>query len=144
VWIVRTAKGGEPRAFWLNDDMKAAWESFIAAGAWGHFDGSDYAKTLYAAGWPKDVRPYYQARHSVALELGERGIDLRDVQGWLGHRQVSTTRKHYAPVLASRLKQASEILAGRFKGWKADVEDVSDSAGEGSLVAATDSDGRVH
>jgi hypothetical protein len=35
------------------------------------FDGSDYANALYAAGWPKDVRPY-QARHNVALELGER------------------------------------------------------------------------
>ena len=59
---VRTAKGGEPRVFWLNDDMLAAWEAFVAADAWGHFDGSDYAKELYAAGWPKDVRPY-QARH---------------------------------------------------------------------------------
>ena len=72
----------------------AAWKAFIAADAWGAFDGSDYAKALYAAGWPKDVRPY-QARHSVALELGERGIDLGDVQGWLGHgrcrRPVSTT-----------------------------------------------------
>jgi site-specific recombinase XerD len=55
----------------------------------------------------------------VALELGERGIDLGDVQGWLGHRHVTTTRKHYAPVLVSRLKQASETLAGRFDGWKA-------------------------
>jgi site-specific recombinase XerD len=49
-------------------------------------------------------------------ELGERGIDLGVVQGCLGHRQVSTTRRHYAPVLASRLKQASEMLAGRFHG----------------------------
>ena len=40
-WIVRTAKGGEPRALWLNDDMKAAWEAFIAADAWGAFDASD-------------------------------------------------------------------------------------------------------
>jgi hypothetical protein len=31
-----------------------------------------HAKELYAAGWPKDVRPY-QARHGVALELGEAG-----------------------------------------------------------------------
>jgi integrase-like protein len=66
---------------------------------------------LYAAGWPKDVRPY-QARHSVASELGERDIDLGDVQGWLGHKHATTTRKHYAPVLVSRLKQASEA-AGR-------------------------------
>ena len=115
-WIVRTAKGGEPRALWLNDDMQAAWEAFIAADAWGHFDASDYAKALYAAGWPKDVRPY-QARHSMALELGERGVDIGDIQGVLGHRQVATTRKHYAPVLVSRLKQASLTMAGRFDGW---------------------------
>ena len=44
VWAVRTAKGGSPRVFWLNDDMKAAWDAFIAAEAWGHFDGSDYIK----------------------------------------------------------------------------------------------------
>jgi site-specific recombinase XerD len=48
-WIVRTAKGGEPRAFWLNDDMVAAWKPFVAA-AWGTFDGSDYVKALYATG----------------------------------------------------------------------------------------------
>jgi site-specific recombinase XerD len=117
VWLVRTAKGGAPRAFWLNDDMVAAWKAFIAADAWGTFDGSDYAKALYVAGWPKDVRPYH-ARHSVALELGERGIDLGDVQGWLGHKHVNTTRKFYAPVLSSRLKQASETLAGRFGSWE--------------------------
>jgi hypothetical protein len=102
--------------------MVAAWEAFIAADAWGTFDGSDYAKALYVAGWPKDVRRY-QARHSVALELGERGIDLGDVQGWLGHKQVTTTRKHYAPVLVSRLKQASESLSGRFGGWETDEHD---------------------
>lgn len=122
VWLVRTAKGGAPRVFWLNDDMLAAWEAFVAANAWGAFDGSDYAKALYAAGWPKDVRPY-QARHSVALELGERGIDLGDVQGWLGHKHVTTTRKHYAPVLVSRLRQASERLAGRFGGWQEEAKD---------------------
>lgn len=57
VWLVRTAKGGAPRVFWLNDDMLAAWQAFVAADAWGHFDGSDYAKALYAAGWPKHAGP---------------------------------------------------------------------------------------
>jgi Phage integrase family len=134
---VRTAKSGEPRAFWLNDDMVAAWKAFIAADAWGPFDGSDYTKALYAAGWPKDVRPY-QARHSVALELGERGIDLADVSAMLGHRQITTTRKHYAPVLVSRLKDASERLAGRFKGWQADVNGSDDGAGHGSHSPGSD------
>ena len=58
---------------------------------------------------PKDVRPY-QARHSVALELGERGIDLADVSA-VRHKDIVTTRKHYAPILSSRLKQASERLS---------------------------------
>jgi len=61
------------------------------------------------------VRPY-QARHSVALELGERGIDLADMSAVLGHRQITTTRRHYAPVLVSRLKAASERLAGGCMG----------------------------
>ncbi len=60
---------------------------------------------------------------SVALELGERGIDLGDVQGWLGHKHVQTTRKHYAPVLVSRLKQASQSLSGRFGSWEATPEE---------------------
>ena len=53
-------------------------------------------------------------------------MDLGDVQGWLGHRDVATTRKHYAPVLVSRLKQASQTLAGRFGGWKTGEDDASD------------------
>lgn len=117
VWLVRTGKGGVPRAFWLNDDMWAALTAFVAAKAWGPFDGSDYAKALYTAGWPRDVRPY-QARHSMALELGERGIDLADVSAVLGHTDITTTRRHYAPVLSSRLKDASERLSGRFGGWE--------------------------
>jgi integrase len=72
--------------------------------------------------WPKDVRPY-QARHSFALELGERGIDLADVSALLGHRDIVTTRTRYAPVLVSRLKRASEALSGRFSGWKPSSQD---------------------
>jgi len=51
--------------------------------------------------------------------------------------------------LVSRLKDASERLAGRFKGWQADVEGSDDGAGHGSNspgcdTAATDKDGTVH
>jgi integrase len=120
----------------MRDYYKAA---HAEKAAWGSSDGSDYAKALYAAGWPKDVRPY-QARHSVALELGERGIDLGDVQGWLGHRQLSTTRKHYAPVLASGLKQASEMLAGRFKKWEP-LAEIDEDGRQDATEHATE---RVH
>ena len=59
----------------------------------------------------RNVRPY-QARHSVALELGERGIDLGDVQGWLGHKHVQTTRKHYAPVLVKSIEAGERDSSG--------------------------------
>jgi hypothetical protein len=111
----------------LNGEMLDAWKAFIAAGAWGYFDGSDYAKALYAAGWPKDVRPY-QARHSVALELGERGIDLADVSAMLGHKDLATTRRFYQGILASRLKGASDTLAGRFSGWQPPEDDPPNDA----------------
>jgi hypothetical protein len=104
------------RALFLNEEQLGAVKAFVAAEAWGDFDASDYAKALYAAGWPKDVRPY-QARHSVAIELGERGIDLADVSSLLGHSDVATTRKHYQGILLSRVKKSSEALAGRFPTW---------------------------
>ena len=43
----------------------------------------------------------------------------------LGHRDITATRKHYAPVLFSRLKQASERLARRFRGWQPPESDTS-------------------
>jgi integrase len=103
---------------WLNDDMLAAWKAFVAAEAWGKFDGSDYAKALYQAGWPRDVRPY-QARHILALQLQELGGDVGDIQGVLGHKHIETTRRFHAPVAVSRMKGSSERLAGRF-GWAED------------------------
>jgi hypothetical protein len=41
---------------------------------------------------------------------------------------VTTTRKHYAPILVSRLKQASESLDGRFGGWQGEGESDDDLA----------------
>ena len=90
------------------------------ATAWtlGDFDASDYAKAVYAAGWPKDVRPY-RARHSMALELGERRINLAHVASMLGHKDVVTTRKFHQGILSSRLKGSSDSPAGRVSRWAA-------------------------
>jgi site-specific recombinase XerD len=69
------------------------------------------------AGGLAEGRAAYQARHSVALEPRERGVDLADVSAVLAHRQIAMTRRHYAPVLVSRLQGVSEQLGGRFGGW---------------------------
>ncbi|HXH06137.1 MAG TPA: tyrosine-type recombinase/integrase [Vicinamibacterales bacterium] len=117
VWIVRDGKGGFSPGLYLTDDMLVAWQLFFAAAAWGPYDTGSRARVLRAAGWPAHVRPYH-ARHSFGLELSELGVDLADVAAALGHRRLDTTRRHYVPVLGSRIQRALELLEGRF-GWAA-------------------------
>ena len=96
--------------------MLTAWELFIASHAWGPYDTHEHAKKLRLAGWPEDVPPYH-ARHTVGITLSEKGIDLDDIGPMMGHKRRETPRKHYVPVLNSRMQKASEALAGRFGGW---------------------------
>lgn len=115
-WRVRDAKGGWSEGIYLNDDMIEAWRVFIEADAWGPFETSSMAIVLRNAGWPEGVRPY-NLRHTVGIELSERGTDLADVSGWLGHTRVQTTRSAYVPILGSRMQRASERLEGRLGLW---------------------------
>lgn len=115
VWLTRDAKGGFSPGVYLNDEMVAAWQAFIEADAWGVFP-DHFPRRLRAAGWPEGVRPY-NLRHSTWIEASERGADLADIQAGAGHRSMSTTRRHYVPVLASRMQRLSESLNGRF-GWR--------------------------
>lgn len=125
-WYVRAAKGGNPIPVVLNSDMIAAWEVFIAADAWTTWsprkralvhgwDSSQYAKDLYAAGWPKHIRPY-NAKHTVAMTLASAGAEWEDIKDWLGHKQLKSTRIYSGPVVLERLRGISETLSGRL-GW---------------------------
>lgn len=124
LWLVRAAKDGNPIPVILTDDMVAAWRVFIAAEAWSPvdpktgelkpWDGSDYAKELYAAGWPKDIRPY-NAKHTVAIALANAATEWEDVKDWFGHKDVKSTRIYTGQVL-NRLRKTSAKLAGRI-GW---------------------------
>lgn len=125
VWIVRDAKGGWSEGVYLNDEMLAAWEAFIDADAWGVFP-DHFPRRLRDAGWPEDVRPY-NLRHSTWIVASERGADLADIQAGAGHRHISTTRRHYVPVLQSRMQKLSERLEGRF-GWMPRLADQSKRA----------------
>lgn len=116
VWVPRDGKGGFTPGLYLNDDQLAAWQLFIEASAWGTFREGSFVRTLRTAGWPKGVRPY-QSRHTLGITLSEAGIDLDDVGAALGHKRRETTRKHYVPVLNSRMQSLSETLSGRFKCW---------------------------
>lgn len=111
-WTVRPAKGDNGTTVYLNDEMLLAWQVFITARAWGHYDGRSFVKTLQRNGWPKGVRPY-NLRHSVGLSLSELGVDLGDIQAHMGHTSPNTTRQFYVPTLPQRMKDASAKLDGR-------------------------------
>jgi len=114
-WVVRTAKGGEDRVIWLNADMLAAWKYFLKVRPPMKYDTSTHAKRLYAAGWPRGVRPY-NTRATFGMELSRRGADLHDIQQLLGHTDAKTTRAYYVPPEQSRLAAASRSV-GRRLGW---------------------------
>lgn len=106
IWSVRPAKGGDPIQLPLNAEMVKAWRAFMKADAWGAFDTARAADVLRAHGWPKDVRPY-ALRHTFAIDHLLAGTDIGDLQGLLGHAQIQTTRAHYAPILAGRLRKVT-------------------------------------
>jgi integrase len=112
VWRVRNGKGGWGPGIYLNEDMLAAWRVFIEAEAWGAFNTGSYARVLRTAGWPAGLRPY-NMRHAVGHAMSAAGVDLADIQAHFGQKHISTTRRHYVPVLDSRLEAASRKIDGR-------------------------------
>lgn len=67
-------------------------------------------KVRESMGWPSDntVVPY-SLRHGVATEILRKTGDLRAVQEWLGHQDISTTTI-YAKVVPETLRNISEGL----------------------------------
>ena len=113
IWYVPDAKDGAPIALPLNRDMRAAWDLFVSVGdAWGTWDSSSAARVLRRAGWPATVRPY-NARHTVGIALSEAGISLGDIQPFMNHKRIETTRTFYVPGQYAQLKAASDALDGR-------------------------------
>lgn len=123
VWIPRDGKGGHSPGVYLNDDMLAAWTVFTAAQAWGSFREGTFVRTMRRAGWPPGVR-LYSLRHTVGIEMSEAGVPLDDVGPHLGHKRMETTRRHYVPVLNSRMQIASEAIDRRFN-WRAESPHVA-------------------
>lgn len=133
IWLVRPVKGTEPREVYLNPDMRKAWKTFIELDAWGDYDSTAFARLLRQHGWPANIRPY-NLRHSFAVAALERGVDLGDVQGMLGHTEIETTRAFYAPILQGRLKQASQALTGRFRVPRRATEGATNGTRHGATL----------
>ena len=78
------------------------------------------SSTVRAAGWAPNSDPFtrpYELRHSAGIALSDAGVDLADISGFLGHKDLRTTRQTYVPIRNARMQRASELLDGRFQGW---------------------------
>ena len=57
-----------------------------------------------AAGLPEERQHVHVLRHSIAVHLMNEGMDVADVQEWLGHRRISSTLV-YARITAKRRRE---------------------------------------
>ncbi len=70
-------------------------------------------KYVIKAGLPLETRPH-TLRHSFATDLLMKGVDLRVVQEFLGHQNISTTQV-YTHVTSQKLKEIHQKFHGKRK-----------------------------
>jgi site-specific recombinase XerD len=61
------------------------------------------------AGWPEDLSHPHVLRHSIAVHLLERGVDVYSVKDWLGHTNISSTEVYLK--VTSRVREAAAKTA---------------------------------
>lgn len=53
---------------------------------------------------------FHDLRHSVATLLHSVGRDIQDIQGWLGHSDISTTANIYSHFLYSAKREMVDSI----------------------------------
>ena len=61
------------------------------------------------AGITKTVSPHI-LRHSAAVHMAEDGVSMEEIQQFLGHEDIETTRKIYARFSPNYVKRAAKAL----------------------------------
>ena len=92
------------------------------------WSGQGTEKTL-AGKFSNDLKPVFtkagiedghshRFRDTAAVELLKAGVDIRDVQKFLGHKSLATTEKYYAPWN----KRQQDIFDGKIKAAQQTME----------------------
>lgn len=63
---------------------------------------------------------FHDVRHSVVYALRKGGCDLKDIQAWLGHSDISTTLNVYGHVMGGDMKLLGDVMdSALFQSTKA-------------------------
>ena len=66
---------------------------------------------------------FHCLRHSFATNMYDAGMDMKELQMWLGHSSISTTMDLYLHFLEKRLRESAKILEKAIKeGEKEELE----------------------
>jgi site-specific recombinase XerC len=60
------------------------------------------------AGWPEGLSHAHTLRHSIAVHLLEKGVDIYAVKDWLGHSTIQSTEV-YAQITTPVREKAAEL-----------------------------------
>ena len=85
----------------------------------GHPYSPDYVTDKFASLLKKNGLPhirFHELRHSCASILINQGATLKDVQDWLGHRNIRVTADTYSHVDVNRKQGIANMMANQVRG----------------------------
>ena len=80
--------------------------------AGNRYDASKLKRTFKKAAEDADVEnfTFHCLRHTFATRLAQAGVDIYTISKLLGHKDISTTARHYAHHCVESLRPGVEIL----------------------------------
>ena len=92
------------------------YEEYVFVDAMGELLHSDYVSRRFKSILKKNQLPeirFHDLRHSCASLLLGCGVDMKQIQEWLGHSDYSTTANIYAHLeFSSKISSADALLLG--------------------------------
>ena len=69
---------------------------------------------------------FHCLRHSFATNMYDEGMDMKELQMWLGHSSISTTMDLYLHFLEKRIKESAKILENAMKKGEIEIIETND------------------
>jgi len=111
-WTVTVlqSKNGDPRVVPLTRKAVQAWESVHTFQPFkAHVISKHWARLKRSAPEAAGTFVFYTCRHTCATRLLSRGVNIKVVQSWMGHRDIKMTLR-YAKLVPSDLAAARDLI----------------------------------